>query len=101
MDMKNRYHYASVSKALEELKSLGFAIDFNLLEEDIMNHPNNYEILHIYRYEGDSNPDDEAIVYGIKSNTGEKGVFVAGFSPNSESEAAKVLNELTIRGNKH
>lgn len=101
MDMKNRYHYASVLKALEELKSMEFTVDFNLLEEDIMNHPDNYEILHIYRYEGDSNPDDEAIVYGIESTTGEKGVFVAGYSPNSESKAAKVLHELSIRGNKH
>jgi len=101
MRMKNRYHYASVIKALEELKTMGFTVDFNLLEEDIMRNPNHYEILHIYRYEGETNPDDEAIVYGIRSNTGEKGVFVAGFSPNSENQAAKVLNELCIRGNKH
>ncbi|MGV3696651.1 hypothetical protein [Flavobacterium sp.] len=99
--MKNRYHYASVSKALEELKAKGFTVDFNLLEEDIMKHPDNYEIVEIYRYEGDSNPDDESVVFGIKSNTGEQGVFVAGFSANSESEAAKVLHELSIRGNKH
>lgn len=99
--MENRYHYASVIKALEELRSKGYSVDFNLLEKDIMNHPEHYEIHHIYRYEGESNPDDEAIVYGIKSNTGEKGVFVAGFSANSQSEAAKVLQELFIRGNKH
>jgi len=98
--MKNRYHYASVSKALEELKSMDFTIDFNLQEEAIYKHPEHYEILHIYRYEGDSNPDDEAIVYGIQSKTGEKGVFVAGFSANSESEAAKVLHELSIKRNK-
>jgi hypothetical protein len=95
--MENRYHYASVSKSLEELKVKGFTVDFNLLEEDIMNHPDHYEILQIYRYEGDSNPDDEAVVFGIKSKTGEKGVFVAGFSANSESEAAKVLHELSIK----
>lgn len=98
--MKNRYHYASVLKALEELKSMNFTVDFNLHEEAIRNNPNNYQILHIYRYEGDTNPDEEAIVYGIKSNTGEKGVFVAGFSANSESQAAQVLNELSIKGNK-
>ena len=99
--MKNRYHYASVLKALEELKAMDFVIDFNLQEEHIMQNPNNYQILHIYRYEGDTSPDEEAVVYGIKSNSGEKGVFVAGFSANSESEAAKVLNELNIKGNKH
>lgn len=99
--MENRYHYASVLKALEELNSMGFIIDFNLQEETIYNNPGHYEIVHIYRYEGDSNPDDEAIVYGIKSHTGDKGVFVAGFSPNSESKAAQVLHELSIRGNQH
>jgi hypothetical protein len=98
--MENRYHYASVITALEQLKALGFTVDFNLLEEDIMHNPGSYEIVHIYRYEGESNPDDEAIVYGIKSNTGEKGVFVAGYSPNSESKAAKVLHELSIKGNR-
>ena len=98
--MENRYHYASVLKALEELNSMGFTVDYNLQEDTIYNNPNNYEIVHIYRYEGDSNPDDEAIVYGIKSTTGEKGVFVAGFSPNSESKAALVLHELSIKGNK-
>lgn len=98
--MENRYHYASVLKALEELKSMDFTVDYNLQEETIYNNPTNYEILHIYRYEGDSNPDDEAVVYGIKSTTGEKGVFVAGFSPNSESKAALVLHELSIKGNK-
>jgi putative aminopeptidase FrvX len=99
--MENRYHYASVLKALKELKAMDFVVDFNLQEEVITNNPNHYEILHIYRYEGESNPDDEAIVYGIMSNKGEKGVFVAGFSANSENEAAKVLHELSIKGNKH
>ena len=99
--MKNRYHYASVLKALKELKSMDFVVDFNLQEEAIMNNPENYKILHIYRYEGDSSPDEEAVVYGIKSNSGEKGVFVAGFSANSESHAARVLLELSIKGNKH
>jgi hypothetical protein len=98
--MKNRYHYASVSKALEELKSMGFTIDFNLQEEIIKNNPENYLIVHIYRYEGESNPDDEAVVYGIETNSGEKGVFVAGFSANSESETAHILRNLSIKSNK-
>lgn len=98
--MENRYHYASVSKALEELKILGFIVDYNLQENAIMDYPDSYQIVRIYRYEGDSNPDDEAVVYGIQSNAGEKGVFVAGFSANSENEAAKVLRELSIKGNK-
>jgi hypothetical protein len=52
----------------------------------------------VYRYDGNNDPDEEAIVYGIVSNSGEKGVFVSGFSANSESEAADVLAQLYIEG---
>ncbi|MGO4906526.1 hypothetical protein [Flavobacterium sp. W20_MBD1_R3] len=98
--MSNIYHYASVSKALDDLNEMGFTYDFNLHEEDIVKNPHKYEIQHIYRYEGDSNPDDEATVYGIKSTSGKKGVFVAGYSANSEDGAARVLIDLSIKGRK-
>lgn len=97
--MKNRYHYASVSKALEELKIMGYNYDYNLHEGNIVLNPNDYEILHIYRYEGFSNPDDSAIVYGLESKSGVKGVFVAGFSANAISEATEALIKIEIKGN--
>ncbi|MFV5690167.1 hypothetical protein ACM55M_16235 [Flavobacterium sp. ZT3R25] len=96
--MSNIYHYATVSKALDDLSEMGFTFDFNLHVEDIIKNPHRYEIEHIYRYEGDSNPDDEATVYGIKSSSGKKGVFVAGFAANSENDAARVLNDISIKG---
>lgn len=97
--MKPIYHYATVAEALEELNKNGFIHDFNLQDENIKKNPHNYEIEHVYRYDGDTDPDEEAVVYGIVSNSGEKGVYVAGFSANSESEAATVLAKLCIEGN--
>jgi len=96
--MPERYHYATVSKALEDLNEKGFTYDFNIHEADIVKNPSKYEIVHIYRYEGDSNPDDEAVVYGIKSSSGKKGVYVAGFAANSINEAYEVLIQLSIKG---
>jgi hypothetical protein len=96
--MSQMYHYATVSKALDDLNENGYTYDFNLHSDDIIKNPQHYEIEHIYRYEGDSNPDDEATVYGIKSSSGKKGVFVAGFSANSENDASRVLNEISIKG---
>ena len=94
--MKPTYHYMHVSKALEDLTNKGYTHDFNLQDEIIQKNPHHYVIQHIYRYEGDSNPDDEAVVYGIINNLDEKGVYVAGFSANSQSEAATVLAKLII-----
>ena len=92
------YHYDTVSKALEELAKKGFTVDFNLKDEEITSNPHNFEIEHIYRYEGETDPGDEATVYGIKSNTGEKGVYVAGHTTYAENSAAMTLHELTIKG---
>jgi hypothetical protein len=89
--MEIKHHYASVSKALEELKEKGFTVDFNLQEEAIKNNVEHFEILHIYRYEGDSNPGDESIVYGIQTKEGEKGVFVAGLSAKSDNQTSLLL----------
>jgi hypothetical protein len=62
--MNQMYHYATVSKALDELNENGFTYDFNLHEQDIAKNQK-YEIKHIYRYEG-TDPGDEAVVYGIQ-----------------------------------
>lgn len=92
------YHYATVSKALQELKEKGFTVDFNLEEDRIANCGDCFEIVHIYRYEGQTDPGDEATVYGIKSDKGEKGVFVAGDLSFADKSATRTLYELSIKG---
>lgn len=95
---KHMYHYATVSKALAELNEKGYTIDFNIEESRIINNPGEFEIQHIYRYEGQTDPADEATVFGIKSSTGEKGVFVAGLAAFTDNSAAMVLNDLSTKG---
>lgn len=96
--MIRMYHYATVSKALDQLHEKGFTCDFNLNSDLIKKNPEKFEIVHVYRYEGDSDPGDEAVVYGIKSTSGKKGVYVSGFSADSDQETAKFLFDLSIRG---
>ena len=96
--MTRMYHYATVSKALDQLNEKGFTFDFNLNSDMIKKNPEKFEIVHVYRYEGNSDPGDEAVVYGIKSISGKKGVYVAGFSADSDQETVKFLFDLSIRG---
>lgn len=91
------YHYATVLKALEELGQKGFTIDYNVEEAQILKRAAEFEIVEIYRYEGISNPDDEATVYGILNKiSGDKGVFVAGNLSFAENDVAKILLKLEI-----
>ena len=94
--MKPIYHYSTVAEALKELNKNGFTYDFNLHAGEIKKNPTHYEIKHIYRYEGNTDPDEEATVYGIESVSGKKGVFVTGYSANSNDDVDQVLDNLSI-----
>ena len=98
--MKPTYHYTTVLEALEDLKEKGFHHDFNLNTEAIKSNPYDFSVEHVYRYEGASDPDDESVVYGIISVSGQKGVFVSGFSANSDDEVAKILEKLFIESSR-
>jgi len=92
-----RYHYATVIVALQKLREEGYITDYNLQEEALVKNPKDYKINKIYRYEGDTDPDEEAFVFGIQSKSGEKGVFVMGASANSHGEAEKFLLDMAIK----
>jgi len=97
--MKSKVHYAPVSEALNKLHTKGFIIDFNL-EENIMGfktgkyNPADFEIVDTYRYEGDSDPGDEATVYALESKKGIKGVLVSGYGFSSDMDTEELLKKL-------
>jgi len=96
--MKPIYHYSTVLEALNNLTDMGFTYDYNANESEITSNPHIHEVEHVYRYEGDTDPADQAVVYGITSNTGKKGVFVAGYAAKTNSKAAEVLAKICIEG---
>lgn len=96
------YHYATVSEATNELNKKGFTVDFNLEEncitcgfEKFKN--DEFEIKEVYRYEGNSDPGDEAVVYGIESKNGLKGILVGGYGNSSDNISPAMLNKLVLK----
>lgn len=100
--MEKKVHYATVTEAINKLRSKGFTTDFNLEENCIVCHvgkfnPDEFEIVDVYRYEGDSDPGDEAAVYGIESKSGEKGILVTGYGMSSDTFSTEILRKLSMR----
>ena len=100
--MKPHVYYATVTEALDKLKAKGFDVDFNLEENCISCHHGKFEaddfdIVEIYRYEGNSDPGDESTVYGVESKSGVKGVLVTGYAASSFNISDKLLKKLTAR----
>ena len=98
------YTYDTVAEAVKGLKQRGYTIDFNL-EPDRISCPKtalsltpaDFEITEFYRFEGDSDPADEAIVYAIESKEGRKGVLVNGFGISSEEVGEEMVEKLAVR----
>ena len=95
------YTYETVTDAVEGLKQRGYVMDFNLDENCIVCHeekfnPEDFEIVEVYRFEGNSDPADEAIVYAIESIKGHRGVLVNGYGPTSESMSSEMAKKLNL-----
>ncbi len=98
------YTYDTVSEAVNGLKKRGFDLDFNLDENCLVCnankfHINDFEITEFHRFEGNTDPSDEAIVYGIESNKGEKGVLVSGYGISAEGMSAEMAKKLSMAKN--
>jgi hypothetical protein len=98
------YTYDTVTAAVSGLKQRGFSMDFNLSENCLVCQDNkfnvkDFEITEVYRFEGDSDPADEAVVYAIESNKGQKGVLVTGYGTSAEGMSSEMAKKLLIHKN--
>ncbi|HET6255136.1 MAG TPA: hypothetical protein VFE32_13730 [Puia sp.] len=96
------YTYDTVVEAVQGLKQRGFTIDFNLEPDRLICHeiplslrPSDFEIAEVYRFEGNSDPADEAAVYAIESADGRKGLLVTGFGISAEGIGEEMVEKLT------
>lgn len=96
--------YDTVTEALSDLKQRGFTTDFNLAFDSIrckqtgvVLSPSEFEIVEHHRFEGDSNPSDEEVVYAIAARNGSmKGVLVSAFGMYSEPVDDALLSKLQV-----
>ena len=69
------YVYDTLSEAVSGLRQRGYDLDFNLEENCLVCHGDRFditrfEITEFHRFEGDTDPSDEAVVYAIESLDG-------------------------------
>ncbi|MGV8879766.1 MAG: phosphoribosylpyrophosphate synthetase [Sphingobacteriaceae bacterium] len=93
----------TVSQVLNKLKSQGYTVDFNLDATCLICHgnslkvnPDEFVVDKHYRFEGLSDPGDEAIVYAISSEKHRiKGTLVNGYGISSDSMTHEMIKALT------
>ena len=96
----------SVVEEIDALRTRGYAADFSVTADgqlrcDTCGHthrPSDAVIESTARFEGASNPDDQAVVYGLRCDAcGVRGVLVAAYGPTATAEEAAVVTTLSPR----
>lgn len=95
----------TLSEILKKLKSEGYTTDFNLkgnclecAENSLQVHPEDFVVDRIFRFEGESDPGDEAIIYAISSEKYDvKGTLVNSYGVYSDDITEELVRALTIK----
>jgi hypothetical protein len=98
------YSYETVTAATEGLRKRGFDLDFNIAFDQITCqqngaclNPDQFEIVEHYRFEGNSDPADAAIVFAIESKSGDlKGLLIDGYGPSAAAASGEMIRKLSV-----
>jgi hypothetical protein len=88
-------------EVLEEQKKKGYEHDFfvkdgllRAYDDKKTYEPHQVKIDEHFRFEGESNPDDDAIVYLISCDDGKKGVISAAYKTTNEDEVEEFIEKI-------
>jgi hypothetical protein len=97
--------YVTLSGTMNELRKEGYVEDFNLKQNCLECRNGQFKVFahefkidKYFRFEGDSNPSDQAILYAISSDKHQlKGILVNAYGIYSEPVTDEMLEKLDIR----
>ena len=94
--------FGTLLETINGLVKLGYNHDFNIKEDcivcrqaNITLSPEDFQIDKTYRFEGDSDPDYQSILYAISSpKFGIKGLLVTGYGISADEASSKLIAKL-------
>lgn len=88
---------------LLQLRERGYICDFELTAAGLFCKkcndvfmPGDLIIEKVYRFEGDSNPDDMAVLFGVRANNGTKGVIIDAYGTYDNEQLGNFLRKVKI-----
>ena len=91
----------SLATCLNRMIADGYKEDFKVtenglrwLQKDKEYTPDQVHIVNFFRFEGNSDPDDNAILYVIETDDGARGTLVDGYGIYSDPEVGKFIKKV-------
>ena len=94
-------NFDTLIQALQALKAEGYTYDFNLLDNclyckeiDERYNPQAFTVDEVFRFEGESNPDDSSILYAVTTESGVRGTLLDAYGAYSGEISPEMLEKL-------
>jgi NADH dehydrogenase len=98
-----KVHLKSLSSMLNHLTSLGYETQFQVTDQGLYStksektyKSNEIEVVRYFRFEGESNPDDNEILYAILTKDGEKGTLVDAYGIYNDAKITNFMKTVEI-----
>jgi len=91
----------SLATCLTRMVTEGYTEDFKVTEsglESINKHsnykPEQIQVVNFFRFEGESDPGDNAILYVIETNDGTKGTLIDAYGVYNDAKVTKFMKDV-------
>ena len=91
----------TLSQCIEALRRHGFVVDFRVQQNKLQSpeggkkySPEEVSIVNFYRFEGESDPGDSAVLYAIQTHDGVKGSLSDAFGVYANSSITEFVSKV-------
>ena len=94
-------HLNTMVDCVNSLILKGFTEDFKAKDSGLLSlstkklyKPEEVKVLNFYRFEGNSDPADNSILYAVETADGKRGTLVDAYGPYADSHVTKFMHEV-------
>ena len=100
-DIHEKEEMNTLMECINVLRTRGYTHNFmatenaTILDDEKKEYkPEEVKIKSFYRFEGESDPADSAILYAIETQTGVRGMITDSYGPSSNTHITKFINDV-------
>lgn len=94
----------SLASCLTRIVNDGYTEDFKVTDaglESVQKHfsysPEQINVVNFFRFEGESDPDDNAIMYVIEATDGTKGTLIDSYGTYNDAKVSSFMHDVAIQ----
>ena len=100
-NIEEKAHMKTLVSCLNSLLASGFETQFKALiiglkslATDKIYKADQVKVLNFYRFEGESDPSDNSILYAIETMDGERGTLIDAYGPYSDTNVTNFMQQV-------